>query len=210
MSRLGRVVVLVLACVGTGAWGQAESPDAAERERIRRERAGLRAELAREEAACQQRFLVQRCLDRARRDHRERMADLDRQQHLLESQERLLRGAERLERIQSKSSEGAEARAEAARERARESQARLAEARQRLARQGGSVPPGKEGRSDAAPPQPKQPRAQHDAQAERERHAAKQARARERQEKARQRQAAREASGRAPSRPLPVPAADDR
>jgi len=94
---------------------QTAAADAAERERIVRERTEAQAAFVREEAACQDRFLVTPCVDAARKTEREVLARLRRQEVLLDEQARKQRAAERTQAIRNSiSADEARSRDEAA------------------------------------------------------------------------------------------------
>ena len=76
--------------------------DAAERERIVRERAEVQAAFQREETACQQNFLVTPCVDAARKTERDGLARLRREEVLLDEQARRQRAAERTQAIRER------------------------------------------------------------------------------------------------------------
>lgn len=93
---------------------QAQSPQAEqapldvqtkERARIAAERDQLETRFAAEEAACQARFFVNACLNKIRPPQREALADLRRQEILLDDAERKRKAAEQLEKIEEKGSE---------------------------------------------------------------------------------------------------------
>jgi hypothetical protein len=98
---------LALLC-GAQAWGQSSTPMApeqvaAERARITSERAAIATRFAVEERACHQRFAVNDCLNRNLAWQREAMADLRRQEIVLNDSERQRRAAERLDGLEEKS-----------------------------------------------------------------------------------------------------------
>lgn len=93
--------------VAAGAWAQGTtalgaSPLAAERARIADARAQIAQQFAREEQACHQRFAVNDCLNRNLAWQRAALADLRRQEILLNDGERQRQAAERLERLDDK------------------------------------------------------------------------------------------------------------
>jgi colicin import membrane protein len=103
---------------------QAQTPElsasstAVERQRIASERVRLEAGFSAEDAACYDKFLVNNCLDKVRVRRNEAMADLRRQEILLNDQDRRLKGAEQIRKTEEKSSpasqqEAANRRAEA-------------------------------------------------------------------------------------------------
>jgi len=93
------LIVLAAVWAGVAATSHAATSAAAERERIARERADVRAALAKQEAACQERFVVTPCIEAARRAEREALARLRRQEVLLDEQARKQRAADRAQAI---------------------------------------------------------------------------------------------------------------
>ncbi len=75
----------------------------AERERISQARAQADATLARTEAQCMQRFVVNSCLSDARQLHRETVEPLREESMLLDEKERKQRAADRLDQLRVKS-----------------------------------------------------------------------------------------------------------
>lgn len=75
-----------------------------ERARISTERAGLEARFLVEDAACYKKFAVNHCLNRVNTRRREAMADLRRQEILLNDEERRLRGEAQIRKLEEKSS----------------------------------------------------------------------------------------------------------
>lgn len=91
---------------------------AAQRARISAERTRLEAGFAAENAVCYEKFAVNSCLDKISAKRREAMAELRRQEILLNDEERKLRGEEQMRKTREKSSpeklqEAAERRAKA-------------------------------------------------------------------------------------------------
>jgi colicin import membrane protein len=76
-----------------------------ERARISAARATLEAGFLAEDAACYKKFAVNRCLDRVNIRRREAIADLRRQEILLNEEERRLRGAAQLRKLEEKAVE---------------------------------------------------------------------------------------------------------
>jgi colicin import membrane protein len=68
--------------------------DAAERARIREERSAAEARYAEEQKTCRAHFAVTDCIDKVTREHNARLADLRRQENLLNDAERKRRAAE--------------------------------------------------------------------------------------------------------------------
>lgn len=113
MKRAVRVC-LALAWAGAAAlaWGQGSSPIgaadlASERQRIDAERRSIAARFAQQEQTCHQRFAVTDCLNRNLNWQRAALAELRRQEVLLNDNERQRRAAERLERLDDKAQERA-------------------------------------------------------------------------------------------------------
>lgn len=75
-----------------------------ERQRISAERVQQEAVLLRQDRACYERFAVNRCLAKVNAVRRVIMADLRRQEVLLNEEERRARGADQLQKIDDKSS----------------------------------------------------------------------------------------------------------
>lgn len=76
----------------------------AERARIGAERATLEAGFLAEDAECYKRFAVNSCLGKVNERRREAMADLRRQEILLNDEERRIRGAEQIRKTEEKAS----------------------------------------------------------------------------------------------------------
>jgi hypothetical protein len=76
----------------------------AERARISADRARLEAGFLVEDAACYKKFAVNSCLDRVNTRRREAMADLRRQEILLNDEERRIRGEAQFRKLEEKSS----------------------------------------------------------------------------------------------------------
>jgi hypothetical protein len=88
--------------LGAQTAGEA-SPDVnVERARINAARATLEAGFLAEDAACYRKFAVNRCLDRVNTRRREAIADLRRQEILLNDEERRIRGAAQLRKLEEK------------------------------------------------------------------------------------------------------------
>ncbi|MES2912116.1 MAG: hypothetical protein V4718_12045 [Pseudomonadota bacterium] len=75
-----------------------------ERTRINAERASLEAGFVTEEIACYKKFLVNRCLDEIKPRRRDAMADLRRQEVLLDDQDRKAKAARQILKTEEKSS----------------------------------------------------------------------------------------------------------
>jgi colicin import membrane protein len=128
-------LVLLFAAATAGA-APAEG-DATERERLKAARSAIQARYAQEEKACQDRFAVNDCLDRARRTRNAALAQVRKDELALNEAERQRRAAERQEavderhspeRLQAEEERRAKARAEQAEreERAAEKRAKRA------------------------------------------------------------------------------------
>ncbi|MGV3571062.1 MAG: hypothetical protein ACO1PB_10725 [Ramlibacter sp.] len=114
MKRCIAAVLLVLSAIGAA---RAQDVDA-ERRRIRDDRAQVDAAFDAAQQACYRRFAVNDCLDAARRQRNAAVADLRRQEVLLNDTERKRRAAQRLREIDERKAEqptGRAARAEQAR-----------------------------------------------------------------------------------------------
>lgn len=82
----------------------AQTSNDAERLRISTERITLEAGFSREDTACYQKFLVNRCLDEVKIRRSEALADLRRQEISINDQERKARGAEQIQKTEDKAS----------------------------------------------------------------------------------------------------------
>lgn len=108
MRRMARAgVALAWTWAVAFAWAQGTAPIgatelASERQRIDAERRNIAARFAQEERACHQRFAVTDCLNRNLNWQRAALADLRRQEVLLNDNERQRRAAERLDRLDDK------------------------------------------------------------------------------------------------------------
>jgi hypothetical protein len=101
------IALLVLSNV---AW----SSDASEKARINKARAEADATLAAQEAECRQRFVVNACLIEARQQHRAVVGPLKEELLVIEERRRKQRAAERAERIRAKAESAPSAGAAAA------------------------------------------------------------------------------------------------
>lgn len=101
----------LLAFTASAALGQSPPDEAAQRERIARERDAAQADLAAREAECRSRFVVTGCIESARRQHRERLDRLQGEEEGLDAAQRRRRAAERLASIEQKTAALAQARA---------------------------------------------------------------------------------------------------
>ncbi|WP_137893947.1 hypothetical protein [Ramlibacter sp. 2FC] len=84
------------------------------RERIAADRTRIAEVLAEQERGCYQRFAVNDCLREARRQQRDALAVLRREEIALNAEERRRREAERVKRLQARQAEAAAAPASAA------------------------------------------------------------------------------------------------
>ena len=82
---------------------QAQINSDAERLRISTERSKLEAAFALEDTACYKRFLVNRCLDEVKTRQRDALADLRRQEIVLNDEARKARAAEQIQKTENKS-----------------------------------------------------------------------------------------------------------
>ena len=87
-----------------GSVALAQTGSDAERERISAERSRLEATFTREDTACYKKFLVNNCLDEVKIRRRDALADLRRQEIVLNDEARKAKGAEQLQKIEDKSS----------------------------------------------------------------------------------------------------------
>ena len=111
------VATLVFTAISSGvpALSLAQQSDAVirdQRARIARERAAAEARFSERQRECQTRFVVTSCVDDAKREHREVVARLRREQGALDEQQRRAKATERSEELRRK------AEADAAREKA--------------------------------------------------------------------------------------------
>jgi colicin import membrane protein len=106
------LVTFLVASLSTFALAQVQAPGPAaragsidsERERISAERTRLEAGFLTEDAACYKKFAVNSCLRDVNTRRREAMADLRRQEILLNDEERRIKGAEQIRKTEEKSS----------------------------------------------------------------------------------------------------------
>ncbi|NQW93097.1 MAG: hypothetical protein HQ446_03540 [Polaromonas sp.] len=200
------VSALLLTCFGV----LAQTTSGAERLRISAELSRLEAAFAMEDTACYKRFWVNSCLDEVKVRRRDALADLRRQEIVLNDEARKAKAAEQLLKIEDKSSpeklqQEADKRAQAV----KDSEDRMTRDKQKTADRE-ALQAGEKSKSNAAAARIK---INQGKEAERN---AKQAAAaeelgkyNERQEQAKERQAryARDKAGqpKAPAKPLPVP-----
>ena len=95
-------IVLGILIAGSAALAQTGSD--ADRLRISAERSKLEATFTREDTACYKKFLVNNCLDEVKIRRRDALADLRRQEIVLNDEARKAKGAEQLQKIEDKSS----------------------------------------------------------------------------------------------------------
>jgi len=98
------VLTLLMACFGLKAQTGTGSSSDAERLRISADRSRLEAAFAVEDTACYKRFLVNNCLDEVKVRRRDALADLRRQEIVLNDEARKAKAAEQLQKIEDKSS----------------------------------------------------------------------------------------------------------
>ena len=97
----GRDLIVLAALASAAAASLAATNAVVERERIARERAEVQAAFAKQETACQGRFVVTPCIEAARKAEREALGRLRRQEVLLDEQARKQRAAERAQAIRN-------------------------------------------------------------------------------------------------------------
>ena len=112
------VLILLMACFGVKAQTGSNSSNDAERLRISADRSRLQAAFALEETACYKRFLVNNCLNELKIKRRDTLADLRRQEIVLNDEARKAKAAVQLQKTEDKSSpeklqQGADKRAQA-------------------------------------------------------------------------------------------------
>lgn len=148
MNKLAILLAAGLALPAAAQNQQAE--EAAERARIASERTRIEAEFEQANKACYQKFAVNDCISDARAKRRELLADLRRQELVLNDADRRRRSSERLEEIEKKTADRRAAQASAP---APAASAASAPAPARAASAPASAP-----RAARAPREPKQPR----------------------------------------------------
>ena len=94
--------LIFLVLLGICLSAQSQMSKDAERARISNERSVLEAGFSREEAACYPQFLVNGCLDEVQVRRRGALADLRRQEIVLNDQERKANGAEQIKKTEDK------------------------------------------------------------------------------------------------------------
>jgi len=187
-----RCALLLFLFVFAASW--AASADE-ERERLRVERVKVEADFAAKERECQKRFVVTSCVDRARRERRQDMDSLRKQQEVLDEADRKQRAAERMEEIGRKESD------QDSRERTVES-APLPREVQRLPRERAPRPAASQ---PASGHRFEDPHKAADEARSREEYERRQQEARAHRIEIERRNTARAASGKLPAKPLSVP-----
>ena len=194
------LLFLALLLGGLHAHADQDSEDQAERRRISAERSRVEAGYAAQGRDCRQKFAVDDCVNAARSQRREALADLRRQEVSLNDAQRRRRGSDRLHVIEERTASQAED--DAARKRA----GVAAQTREREARAGvkaaarADVPPARDGKPAVAAEPPVQRTV--DESANLRRHQERQDEAREHRENVQKRQAQRK---KPPAAPLPEP-----
>ena len=102
-------IAAVFGCISSAAHALDAGTETAERERIRAEREQVESTYRQREAECRQRFVVTPCLEDARRDRRQANERLRQQLEVLDEAQRKQRAAQRMEEIRNRIS-GEEAR----------------------------------------------------------------------------------------------------
>ena len=189
---------------------QAQISNDAERMRISTERSRLEAAFAIEDTACYKRFLVNNCVDEVKVRRRDALADLRRQEIVLNDEARKINAAEQLQKIEDKSSpeklkQEADERAQAV----KDFDDRVARDKQKAADRG-ALQAGEKARSDAAASRLKGNQEKEAGRTAKQGLAAKELRKyKERQEQAKERLARysrdKASQVKAPAKPLPLP-----
>ena len=91
---------LMMVCLGL----QAQTSTDADMLRITTERTRLEAGFTLEDTACYKKFLVNRCLDEVKARRRDALADLQRQEIVLNAEARKVKAADQFQKIEDKSS----------------------------------------------------------------------------------------------------------
>jgi hypothetical protein len=107
MRVLFGVASLLAALLSTGRVQAYEGDLARERRRIEADRAAAEARFSEQRRVCQERFAVTSCVDEAKRERRETLVRLRREQNALDEGERKAHAAERLEEIRKRREEQA-------------------------------------------------------------------------------------------------------
>ena len=189
---------------------QAQISNDAERMRISTERSRLEAAFAIEDTACYKRFLVNNCVDEVKVRRRDALADLRRQEIVLNDEARKINAAEQLQKIEDKSSpkklqQEADERAQAV----KDFDDRVARDKQKAADRG-ALQAGEKAKSDAAASRLKGKQEKEAGRTAKQGLAAEELRKyNERQEQAKERLARyatdKASQVRAPAKPLPLP-----
>lgn len=98
------VLTVLTACFGVKAQTSSNSSSDAERSRINADRSKLESAFALEDTACYTRFLVNNCLDEVKVRRLDALADLRRQEILLNDEARKAKAADQLQKTEVKSS----------------------------------------------------------------------------------------------------------
>jgi colicin import membrane protein len=98
------LLLLCLTCFGFGALAQDEAAVAAQRARIKSERNQVEAEFGARQKQCYAKFAVNDCLNAAKSQRREKLADLRRQEISLNDAERKRKAAERSGSLEERAS----------------------------------------------------------------------------------------------------------
>ncbi len=98
-------LLIALCCLLASGWVAAQTEEGglqtqAEHQRIAAERTQIAQRFAQEEAACYQKFAVNDCLNASRTQRRTGLADLRRQEILLNDTERKRKGAQQMQRME--------------------------------------------------------------------------------------------------------------
>lgn len=200
------VSTLLISCFGV----QAQTSSDAERLRISAERSSLEAAFALEDTACYKRFLVNSCLDEVKARRRDALADLRRQEIVLNDEARKAKAAEQLQKTEDKSApeklqQEADKRAQAV----KDFEDRMARDKQKAVDRE-TLQAGEKARSEAAAGRIKSNQGKEASRTTKQAAAAEELKKyNERQEQAKERQAryARDKASqtKAPANPLPAP-----
>lgn len=197
---------LLMACFAA----QAQINSDAERLRISAERARLEEAFTLEDTACYKKFLVNNCLDEVKVRRREALADLRRQEIVLNDEARKAKAAEQIQKTEDKSSaeklqQEADKRAQAV----KDFDERMARDKQKVADRE-ALQAGEKGKADASAGRMKSNQGKESSRAAKQAAAAEELKKyNERQAQAKERQAryARDNASqtKAPAKPLPAP-----
>lgn len=99
------LLAITMAAFGSGAAALTAEEERDERERIRLERVAVDAVYVARERECRTRFAVTSCLDDAKRERRQALDRLRRQEALLDETRRKERAAKRMEEIRAKTAQ---------------------------------------------------------------------------------------------------------